>query len=204
MTSERALVYCPWEGVSPTWMSAIIQTLMVATLFLAIAASGVVGSGAGSEWVYTETKTSEGLSFDVAALAYQKPIHRSVLTFSFLPKSQCGSTVGLASFAYGSTYGKFLSSGTAPEEWAVQVDDHAPEQGRAVVESYSNSWEVILPVSRALVSDAKAGGVLRMWQTATGKYPPPPERRAHVELSLRGAATPLERAEASCAAALRR
>jgi hypothetical protein len=186
------------------WMSAKSKTLMVAAVFLALAASHAMDSADGSVWVYSENKTDGGQSFNVSARAFQKGITRSVLRFSFQTKDQCATTVGLASYGFGNGRGRFLSSAVVPEEWAVQVDDQTPEQGPATDAVYSNSWEILLPVSSSLVNDAKSGSQLRMWQTGTGKYPPPPERRSHVELSLPGAARLLERAEASCAEALRR
>jgi len=199
----------------PDWMSTQTKTLMVAALFLALVAGGVMGSADGSEWFYTENETGQGLAFNVATLASPKRGPSSVLRFSFQTQTQCEPTVGLAHFRVGNDYGKRLSVGRTPEEWAVQVDDHSPEQGRAAMLVNSNSIEIVLPVTRALVSDAKSGRLVRSWQTAAGavrwppgtakQYPPgPPESRAHVEFSLSGAARPLERAESSCVEALRR
>ncbi len=186
----------------PDWRFAKTKTLMVAALFLALPGSPVVGSGDGSDWSYIEDQTPQGTSFYAARMAVQRSGPRATLRFSFKTQAQCESTVGLGYFIRaGSGYGKLTSTATAPEEWAVQVDDHSPEQGRASVLTYSNSWEIVLPVSQSLVNDAKSGRLLRMWQTGVGKYAPPPERRTHTEFFLDGAASPLERAEARCAEA---
>jgi hypothetical protein len=188
------------------WTFDNIQTLLVAAaLFLALPGSLWVGAQEGPPWTYTENKTPDGLAFNVAALTIPKRGPRTVLRFSFQTKSQCEPTVGLAHFMFGNAYGKYHDTARAPEEWAVQVDEHPPEQRRPASVVYSNSFEIVLPVSRALVSDAKSGHVLRMWQTGVGGVqPPPPSQRTHVEYSLEGSAKPLERAEAACAEAMRR
>jgi len=205
LTWEKTLAYA-LEVVMPDWTSAKIKTLILAALFLLLAASRPVGSNDSSAWVYEEYKSPEGQTFNVKATVHSKPYRvRSFIEFSFQTRTQCEPKLVLTSFAFPGGYGKYQSSAPLPEEWAAQVDENSPEQGPAVDNLYMNALEIFLPVSRSLVSDAESGRLLRMWQTATGGVEPPPAAsRTRVEVSLRGAAGPLQRAEARCDEALRR
>jgi hypothetical protein len=188
----------------PNRIRAKGKTLIAAALFLAVPESRAAGADATPNWSYTEYRMPQGSSFNVVSTTFQMHGVRSLLRFSFQTKAHCEATVGLAYFHLGTSYGTLVRSDPAPEEWAAQVDDRSPEQGRPISVLYTNSFEIVLPVSRALVSDAKSGLLLRMWQTAIGLSPPPPDQRTRMELSLRGLEGPLERAEANCADAMKR
>lgn len=180
----------------------ILRTLSIAALFLALPGRRAVVSAADPEWNYWESKLPQGgLSIDVSRIIPERG-PRSVLRFNFRTDAKCESVIGLGTFHIGLSYGAFQSSATAPEEWGVQVDDGPREQGPALSNLYMNAIEMVLPVSRTLVDAAKSGRLLHMWQAKTGIAPPPYLR--HVELSLRGAAKPLERAEARCAETIKR
>lgn len=180
----------------------VLRTVTIGVPFLALPGSRVVAADADTGWSYWESKMAKGgLSIDVATVSpTRRP--RTVLRFNFRTDAKCEPTVGMAIFHIGDAYGEFQSSGTAPEEWAVQVDEGPPEQRATLSVLYMNALEMVLPVSHTFVGEAKSGRQMRMWQTKTGIAPPP--HLAHVEVSLRGAAKPLERAEARCAEAIKR